>query len=120
MKLSRSIIIAFLLAAAVASAQKATLPKKIFSDAEKQTRTMLEEIPKAKANKADLVSPRTLDSAANLKLVNSRDWTSGFFPGELWFLNEYTRNNDWKKQAEDLTVNIEKEKTNATTHDMGF
>jgi len=120
MKLNKSIIIAFMLTAAAVSAQKKQPVKKIFSEVEKQTRTMLEEIPKAKGNKADLVSPRTLDSAANLKLVNSRDWTSGFFPGELWFLYDHSKNNDWKKQAQDFTVNIEKEKTNATTHDMGF
>jgi rhamnogalacturonyl hydrolase YesR len=90
--------------------------KKIFSDAEQQTKTILNEIQKLKA---DLVSPRTLDSS-KLKLVSSRDWTSGFFPGELWFLYEYTKNKDWKIQAQNFTANIEREKTNATTHDMGF
>jgi unsaturated chondroitin disaccharide hydrolase len=67
----------------------------------------------------DLISPRTLDSM-QLKLVPSRDWTSGFFPGELWFLYEYTGNREWKVQAENFTANIEKEKTNGSTHDMGF
>ena len=92
----------------------------IFSDVEKQTEYMLSEISKTKSDKTDLVSPRTLDSAGKLKLVASRDWTSGFFPGELWFLYEYTKKNEWKKKAEDFTANIEREKTNATTHDMGF
>ena len=80
---------------------------KIFKDAERQTRVMLAEIPKAVAARSgatvgispgasgDLVSPRTLDSM-QLKLVTSRDWTSGFFPGELWFLYEYTGKDEWK------------------------
>jgi alpha-L-fucosidase len=93
---------------------------KTFADAERQTNLMLDEIQKAKGANADLISPRTLDSTGKLKLAPSRDWTSGFFPGELWFLYEYTKKNEWKKQAENFTANMEREKTNATTHDMGF
>lgn len=91
----------------------------IFADAEQQTSNMLKEIPLAKGSKAELVSPRTLINDS-LKLVASRDWTSGFFPGELWFLYEYTGKNEWKVRAQDFTASIEREKTNATTHDMGF
>jgi unsaturated chondroitin disaccharide hydrolase len=93
--------------------------KKVFSDAEKQTRVMLTEIPVAQAGKPELVSPRTLDKG-NLKLVQSRDWTSGFFPGVLWFLYEYTGNNEWLPLAKSYTANIEREKWNGGTHDMGF
>ena len=91
----------------------------VFNDAEKQTKLMLEEIPKAKSANADLVSPRTLNKG-ELKLVASRDWTSGFFPGVLWFLHEYTGSPEWKQLAENFTANIEREKTNGGTHDMGF
>ena len=101
-----------------ALAQDIKLPA-IFSDAEKQTKLMLQEISKAKSANADLVSPRTLNKG-ELKLVASRDWTSGFFPGELWFLYEYSGKNEWKQQAENFTASIEREKTNGGTHDMGF
>jgi hypothetical protein len=100
-------------------AQNIQLPK-VFSYAEKQTKLMLEEINKARSANVDRGSPRTLDSIGNLKLVASKDWTSGFFPGELWFLYEYTGNKEWKQQAENFTANIEREKTNGVTHDMGF
>ena len=99
-----------------ATAQTISLPK-VFADVEKQTDVMLKETPLAK--KADLVSPRTLENG-NLKLVSSRDWTSGFFPGELWFLYEYTGNKKWMAEAQAYTANIEREKTNGGTHDMGF
>ena len=104
---------------------------KIIEEAEQQTKLMLEEIPKAKGEGAaaanttpgsagsDLVTPRTLDNG-RLKLVTSRDWTSGFFPGELWLLYGLTGKESWKKQAQEFTAKIEKEKTNRTTHDMGF
>jgi len=92
---------------------------KVFADAEKQTKIMLDEIPKARSANPDLVSPRTLNKG-ELKVVASRDWTSGFFPGELWFLYEYTGKKEWKQQAENFTANMEREKTNGGTHDMGF
>ena len=91
----------------------------VFADAEKQTRLMLQEIPAAKAANPALVSPRTLENGA-LKLVTSKDWTSGFFPGVLWYLYEFTRKKEWKDAAIKYTANIEKEKTNGGTHDMGF
>jgi unsaturated chondroitin disaccharide hydrolase len=116
-KIFRCTVIFFIMSGTLA-AQNLPLPA-IFRDAEKQTQVMLQEIPAAKTVRPDLVSPRTLDSG-RLKMVASRDWTSGFFPGELWFLYEYTRNNDWKQQAETFTAQIEREKTNAVTHDMGF
>ena len=93
---------------------------KIFSNAEKQSILMIDELNKFKATKPDLVSPRSLDSSGNLKAVASRDWTSGFFPGVLWFIYEFNRDNAWKQKAQSFTANIEREKTNATTHDMGF
>jgi unsaturated chondroitin disaccharide hydrolase len=100
--------------------------KKVFSDAEKQTTVMLQEIDKLKAPAVDtgkrreLVSPRTLTASGELVMVASRDWTSGFFPGVLWFLNEYTGQAKWKNAAKNYTANIEREKTNGGTHDMGF
>lgn len=94
------------------------LPK-VFADAERQTQVMLKAVPGAKGDKADLVSPRTIENG-QLKLVASRDWTSGFFPGVLWFLYEYSGKPEWQAQARAYTAAIEREKTNAGTHDMGF
>jgi unsaturated chondroitin disaccharide hydrolase len=115
----------------VLNAQKVKLGK-VFKAAAKQTDVMLIEVPKARMARsgatsggavggasADLISPRTLDSL-KLKLVSSKDWTSGFFPGELWYLYEYTQDNKWKTEAEKFTANMEREKTNGGTHDMGF
>lgn len=91
----------------------------VLNDAEKQTTVLLQEIGKVKGSKPDLASPRTVENG-ELKMVSSKDWTSGFFPGELWLLYQYTGKNEWKQQAESFTANLEKEKTNAGTHDMGF
>lgn len=103
-----------------AFAQKVNV-KKAFDKAAQQTRVMLTEVDKAKhsSGKAALVSPRTIEHG-KLKLVASKDWTSGFFPGVLWFLYEYTQQQYWKQEAEKFSADIEKEKLNGTTHDMGF
>lgn len=92
---------------------------KTFSFAEKQTRLMLGEIDTA-SGKPGLVSPRALDAHGNLVMIPSTDWCSGFFPGELWYLYAYTKNEKWLEQARKFTAGIEQEKTNRSTHDMGF
>ncbi|WP_374951310.1 glycoside hydrolase family 88 protein [Mucilaginibacter sp.] len=95
---------------------------KAFSFAAKQTTFMLKEVDSAKAhaNNPALVSPRNLKPDGTLGLINSKDWCSGFFPGELWFLYEYTKDAKWLAPAKDYTANIEREKDDATSHDVGF
>lgn len=117
--MKKSLFVAILLfAAELLPAQKIN-NNNVIADAEKQTRFLLQEVPAAKAGKTDLVSPRTVENG-KLKLVSSRDWTSGFFPGELWLLYEATGRPEWREQAEAYTAAIEREKFNGGTHDMGF
>jgi rhamnogalacturonyl hydrolase YesR len=65
------------------------------------------------------VSPRTIKEG-ELVLVPSRDWTSGFFPGIMWYLYELTGDEKWQSNAKSSTARIEQEKLNGKTHDMGF
>lgn len=67
-----------------------------------------------------LVTPRSINEDGSLLLVPSRDWCSGFFPGELWYMYEYTNDPKWEAAARKYTAPIEREKTNGGTHDMGF
>ena len=64
--------------------------------------------------------PRTLDTAGRLVTAKSNWWTSGFFPGSLWYLYEYSKDEKIKDYAEMMTARIEKEKNNTGTHDLGF
>lgn len=73
-----------------------------------------------KHNLGPLVSPRNVEADGTLRMVVSRDWTSGFFPGELWLMYEYTHDDFWKEKARQQTALIEREKMNGSTHDMGF
>lgn len=102
------------------SAQKPNV-KKVFKLAAEQTEYMLKQVDEAKHHSGNpaLVSPRTTENG-KLRLVASKDWTSGFFPGVLWFLYEYNHQQEWMKEAKKFSAPIEKEKLNGTTHDMGF
>ena len=64
--------------------------------------------------------PRTLDTTGKLVTARSDWWTSGFFPGSLWYLYEYSKDEKIKEYAEMMTARIEKEKNNTGTHDLGF
>jgi unsaturated chondroitin disaccharide hydrolase len=94
----------------------------IIRRAEDQVLLMLEEIRQLRQikNEQEVVSPRSLNPGGELVMVRSRDWTSGFFPGILWYLYELTGHEEWKIKAMEFTGNIENEKYNGGTHDMGF
>lgn len=59
-------------------------------------------------------------STQTINKVTSKDWTSGFFTGNLWQLYELTKDEAYKEKARAWTNFIEREKFNDETHDMGF
>jgi len=69
--------------------------------------------------KPDLL-PRTVDTSGTLVTSGSGWWTSGFFPGSLWYLYEYSKDEKTKDAASQMTSRVEKEKNNTGTHDLGF
>ena len=91
--------------------------KAVFRDAEKQESLLYTNV---QANRLDKkIFPRSLKNDS-LKLVSSSEWTSGFFPGILWFLYEYTGKKEWRSKADEFTLLMEKETKNANSHDVGF
>ena len=63
--------------------------------------------------------PRSFE---NDKLItsNSAWWCSGFMPGTLWYLYEFTNDAKLLEYAKNYTARIEKEQYNKGTHDLGF
>ena len=59
-------------------------------------------------------------NANKWNLTNSSQWTSGFFPGWIWFMYEQTLSNAWLARAQAQTTSMQSEDTNASTHDIGF
>lgn len=66
------------------------------------------------------VQPRTIAKDGSLAMIHSRDWCSGFFPGSLWSVYEYTNDSYWRQQAISSTWPIEDAKWYGGTHDLGF
>lgn len=65
--------------------------------------------------------PRSYDSVKNELVTSGTEWwCSGFYPGSLWYLYEYSKDEDLKAEAVRSTVLLEKEKNNTGTHDLGF
>lgn len=63
--------------------------------------------------------PRSFEKGKNT-FSDSYWWTSGFFPGLLWYLYEDSRDAEVLKYAKDYTARVEKEKYSTTNHDIGF
>lgn len=64
--------------------------------------------------------PRTIGPDGRVLGTAPRDWTSGFYPGLLWLLYEYSRDTQFERSARQWTAILEEQKTNLDTHDLGF
>ena len=110
----------------ISCAKKETgdLVSRDFSFAEKQLRYALTEVEIVQnllgKTPEELPSPRNIQPDGSLRLVRARDWCSGFFPGELWYMYEYTKDNFWKEKAKFQTELLESLKSYKGTDDLGF
>jgi unsaturated chondroitin disaccharide hydrolase len=64
--------------------------------------------------------PRSTLSDGSWKTETSSSWTSGFFPGCLWFQYERTSLATWRTLATRWTAEMESQKNNTSSHDVGF
>lgn len=66
--------------------------------------------------------PNNIDSGkTEWHFTRPGSWTCGFWPGILWYIYEYTKDDYWKLQAENFTDPIIPRATGrARSHDVGF
>lgn len=113
--MKNKIILLFFLIVSVCSAQE-ELSKMIndsFNLAAQQYKRMNETLP-------DSLFPRSSNPDGTLRTNKSDWWTSGFFPGSLWYLYEFSGDDYFKTIAAARTKSLEKEKYNLFDHDIGF
>ena len=60
------------------------------------------------------------DKLGTRRLCGIKDWTSGFFPGSLWYVYEFTGNEDVKSAAIRYTEILNPLREYTGTHDLGF
>lgn len=63
--------------------------------------------------------PRSVKEG-KVRLVDPEDWTSGFFPGSLWYEYKLTGDDFFKKEAEKYTALLHDIQYYKGTHDLGF
>jgi hypothetical protein len=74
-----------------------------------------------KANTPDSVMPRSYVTATGKSVTSdTKWWCSGFYPGTLWYLYAYTKDENIRKEAEKRLAILEKEKYYTGNHDLGF
>lgn len=95
------------------STEPDNLAKESLDVAVRQYTLSIEEIGDSDQN------PRTAENGV-LRKVSSRDWTSGFYPGCLWYLYEYSGDKKFREAAQKFTMNLQQEQYNNSTHDLGF
>ena len=81
--------------------------------------SVLAQKPTERNGRAKVI-PRTIEKDGSLRVVSSHDWCSGFFPGTLWMMYEYTGDDKWRDAAARYTWSIEDAKFHRGTHDLGF
>jgi len=82
--------------------------------ASKQIRYLIEQDPDS------MLFPSSVRKNGQIRWVKAGDWTSGFFPGELWMMYQYTHKKYWKVRAEKFTRQLSSQQYNTHTHDVGF
>lgn len=97
------------------SSNKKYVYESIIDDAECQYEMLLEN-----TDKEGKINPRTINKAGEVDYRTYKDWTSGFFPGSLWYLYELTKNEKWKSAATRHTEMLDKVQYLTEHHDVGF
>lgn len=64
--------------------------------------------------------PHSILSNGNVKYYQIDEWTGGFWPGSLWYMYEYTKDEKWKVAAQKWTNSLESNQFNDKHHDIGF
>lgn len=69
----------------------------------------------------DSIPRGVANGQTNWQLVSYKDWVSGFWPGILWYVYEYTKDTTWKTRANGFSQTLEPLAfTKAFDHDLGF
>ena len=66
-----------------------------------------------------MVNPKSFIDG-KMKYIPPKEWTSGFFPGSLWYLYELTGNKKWEPLAVKYTEALDTVQYYTGNHDIGF
>jgi unsaturated chondroitin disaccharide hydrolase len=64
--------------------------------------------------------PSATTSTGSWSTTGASGWTSGFFPGALWLMYQQSNDPAWRTRAQTWQTALEGQKTDTSTHDIGF
>ncbi|MDR1335924.1 MAG: glycoside hydrolase family 88 protein [Tannerella sp.] len=118
-KLQISLSLIFMALALVSCAPAQTSPDEMIKARLDTSVQQYEGMARSLLDRPDKL-PRTVDENGNLLTTDPSGWVSGFVPGTLWYLYQYTGREDLLAAARNYTGRLEQEKYNTGTHDLGF
>lgn len=111
----RALLFLLLLVGSLASQAQTLNPKARLAVAETKLRATLRQLSDTTKQ------PRYIKNGdTTWHTVKLTDWTSGFWPGQLWMMYEHTHNPYWMQQARRWQASLEPNKDVRWTHDLGF
>lgn len=66
-----------------------------------------------------ILNPRTTNNN-KIEYIPIDDWTSGFFPGSMWYMYDLTKDDKWKNLGVKYTEALDSAKYLKWHHDIGF
>ena len=88
--------------------------------AERVVKVAKAQYPLLEARLAEGMTPRGLNEDGSVKDRNVGSWTSGFFPGNLWYVYMLSPDSDVLAMAERQTIRLDSLLSFPQTHDLGF
>lgn len=99
-------------------ADSAGLPRSIWVGYEMDF--LCEQLERDSITFKDSLRLKPIQRVGQRRLTGVRDWTSGFFPGSLWYAYELTGDEALKQQAVKFTNLLYPVREYTGTHDLGF
>lgn len=65
-------------------------------------------------------NPRSVNPNGTIRIAGITDWTTGFFPGTLWYGYELTGDKNLAEDAKKFTLALDSIRNITNTHDLGF
>ena len=65
-------------------------------------------------------NPRSVNPNGTVRIAGITDWTTGFFPGSLWYGYELTGDEHLAEEAKRFTLALDSIRNITNTHDLGF
>ena len=96
------------------------LTDRVFERASLQFKTLDAEVDSVSAAEGKMLYPRSIEPDGTLWTSHYKWWCSGFYPGSLWYVYEYTGDESFKDLALKYQAGLEPLRFRTDDHDIGF